>query len=474
MEQFEFENKKRRKLKKEVIWIIACVICMIVGLGGGYFISNHQNSQVAKKSEDIFSQVSQIVNGRFVDTSESEYSLQERMLAGMIAGLGDPHSSYLTSQQAQDLTTTLNGSFEGIGLSFSTISYGALVLEVFDQSPADKAGILKGDIITHVEGTSIAGYDSDKIQSVIKGEKDTKVSVQILRDGKKQTFQMKRGNVESSVAYQIRQYKGNQIGYIRMTTFGDMTAPLVEEALKSFQKQKIKKICIDLRGNGGGYLDAAQKILDYFISEGEVMYQTQSKNGNKEEYKATSCQKYVFEKGFILVDGDTASASEVMTSALSEVLSYKVIGETTYGKGTVQSQIPFSDSSILKLTTSKWLTSQGTWVNKKGIKPDYVVKNISLSDFSAAPLKTSYHYDEVNDYIKNMQKELKTLGYKIDRTDGYFSKKTKQILEKFEKDYGLKVNGVYEKDDAKVLLSALTHYVYQKAIDLQYQKMLSL
>lgn len=474
MDHFEFEKKKKRKLRKEPIFIFLCILCLVIGGLGGFYVASSSQSSNQGKTDTLYNQISNLIEDKFLDTTDSQYSIQERILAGMVGGLGDPHTSYLTSEAANDLTESINGSFEGIGVSFQVVPSGGLVLETFKGSPAQKAGLLAGDIITHVQGTAIAGYDSDKVKSMIVGENGTKVSLSILRDGQKKSFEVNRGSVESSVGYEIKTEGTKKLGYLRITTFGSSTTSLVEEALKMFQNNNVKNICIDLRGNGGGYIEAAQGLLDLFIPENQLMFKVQYKDNGTQEYKASSREKYTFEQGYVLVNGNTASASEVMTSALSEILHYQVVGEKTYGKGTVQSQIPLSNSSIIKMTVAKWLTSKGVWVNEKGITPDYTVEKEELKDYNINELKQDYQYDQVDDAISSMQKILKTLDYQVDRTDGYFSKQTETAFKQFEKTYGLQVNGIYEKNDATILLSALTHHVYQKALDTQYQKVVSL
>lgn len=474
MDQFEFENKKKKKLKKEPLYVFICVICLVIGGCIGFYFGSPKQ-EVKQTDKGIYAQIAELVEKNFLDTTDSDYSLQERMLSGMVAALGDRYSSYMTTDQANTLASSIDGSFEGIGVSFRTVPSGGLILEAFGGSPADKAGVLAGDIITHVQGTAIAGYDSTKIKDMIIGEKGTKIKIQVLRNGKEKEFQIQRGSVESSVSYEIKTENQKKLGYLRITTFGSTTTSLVEEALNQFEKENVQYICIDLRGNGGGYITAVNGLLDFFIPKGELMFKEQFANNQVQEYKASDGKKYSFEKGFILTDGETASAAEVMTGALNELLDYQVVGETTFGKGIVQSQEILSNSSVLKLTTAKWLTPKGNWINEKGITPNYEVKNISIEDYTIYnEMKTTYQYDQVNDHIGNMQKMLKSLGYSVDRTDGYFSLKTQDALKTFEKDYGLKVDGIFDKNDYSILISALTYYIYQKAPDNQYQKVISL
>ena len=473
MEDFEYERKRKKRIKKgSLAVIIVCVLCLTVGLVGGFLFAR-LNPHTLVLADTIYDELYHKITTNILDTTNSELPITERMLEGMVEGIGDIHSSYLTSDDANQFASSIDGSFVGIGVSFSAIKYGGLVLEVFEGSPASAAGLLAGDIITHVEGTSIEGYSSDKVKSVILGEKGTEVSIKVLRDGQYHDYKIKRGSVESSAAHTIRDHEGKKVGYLRLTTFGSTTDHLVETALKDFKANHVENICIDLRGNGGGYLTSVVNLLDFFIPKDQLMFSVTYQNQAPVEYKGSNTTKYTFEKGFVLVDEGSASSSEVMTSALSEVLGYRVIGQTTYGKGTVQTQYSLSNGSTLKLTVGKWTTSQGVWINDKGITPDYMTESES-SSFTIDKMETTYAYDQVDDTIKNMQKMLKKVGYNVDREDGYFSLKTKTALQSFEKKYGLEVNGIYEKKDAIILLSVVAYDIYQESKDLEYEKVLEL
>ena len=472
MDNFEFENKKKKKLRKEPFYIVGCLLCLVIGAGGGYFYRGSQEKTNQKTSQSLYDQIYKAIESDFLDTTESENSLKDRMLYGMVAALGDPYTSYLSTQEAQSLTDSINGSVQGIGITFSTISVGGVVLAVYKGTPAEQAGLLSGDIITHVQGTSVAGYSSEKIKNAVSGESGTSVALKVLRNGKSIDLTAKRASVETSLSYEIRTSGQEKIGYLQMTTFGEGTAAYVEEALKAFQKENIQTLVIDLRDNGGGYLKAAQDILDLFIEKDKVLVSTQTVSGKIESFKSTDIQKYHFENGYVLCNGDTASASEVMIGALKEYLNYKLVGTKTYGKGIAQ--LTLSDSSVLKYTNAKWLTPNGNNINGEGFKPDYEVKSQSIDDFHIGEFKGPYQYDQVDDNIQYMQEMLKELGYKVDRVDGYYSKATEEALKAFEKRYGLAVNGIYDKNDATIVLSALLYHIYQELEDAQYLKVTEL
>ncbi|MCD7840168.1 MAG: S41 family peptidase, partial [Erysipelotrichaceae bacterium] len=430
----------------------------------------HVKTSDTTTESSIYDEVVEYIEDLYLDTTDSETDISERILSGMVSALGDPFSSYLTSEETDELNTSIDGSVEGIGVSYTTVDAGALIMYVYQDGPAGNAGIQNGDIITHVAGTSIAGYSSDKIKNAVQGTSGTSVTLKVLRNGKSMEFTLSRASVETSVYGEVRTLSNQSVGYLQITTFGSSSASLIEEYLKEFTQENVSAIIIDLRGNGGGYLNAVLDILDLFVDGGETLFSIADVNNNTTVYEASDREKYSFDKGYILVDSSTASASEVMSASLKENLNYQLVGETTYGKGIVQTQITLSDGSTLKLTTQKWLTPNGNWIQGEGITPDYEVNDITLSDFTIPDTSDSYQYDDVDDNISYMQLMLKQLGYDIDRTDGYFSKDTETIYKQFESDYELDVDGVFDMDDATILLSALAYQVYQQQTDYSYEK----
>lgn len=471
--QFKYDQKKKTRLKKGPIYVIVCVFCLVVGGVGGYFLHGFQLRSYNEVSS-VYNEIAQIVESDFLDTSDSQTSLQQRMLNGMVLALGDPYSSYLSQEQSQALGVSINGTFEGIGITFTMVDDGAIVLDVYQDTPAAKAGLLSGDIITHIEGTSIAGYTSDKVKEMIQGERQSQVQLRLLRNGKSQELTATRQSVDTSVASSIMTFNNQSVGYLRIVTFGEKIGEVIEKTLQDMKAQHVEKLIIDLRDNSGGYLNAAQDILDLFIPKGQVLFSLQDKDGESEEYKATSREKYVFEQGYILVNDQTASASEVLSAGLKENLNYQLVGETTYGKGVAQTQVTLSNSSVLKYTHEKWLTPHGTWINGTGLKPDYEIKTTTIHDFHMGEMNSSYQYDDVNDNIAYMQEMLTELGYKTDRQDGYFSHQTTDVLKTFEKDYHLNQDGIYSTDDRLILLSALTYHLYQEKEDVYIQKIAQL
>ena len=283
-----------------------------------------------------------------------------------------------------------------------------------------------------------------------------------------------RNNIDSAVKSEIRTNNNKKFGYVQINTFGTTTASDLEAALQSFAEANIDTLVIDLRDNGGGYLVAAQDVLNLFFDEGDLLFQMEYKNGTVEKYEADDSKTYNFINGYILVNGNTASASEVVAGALQEQLGYKLIGDQTYGKGTAQTQKQLSDGSVLKYTYARWMLPSGKWINGEGLTPDYIVENIDTSEISTKTIESDLSFDCVDSNVKSLQKGLKILGYDCKREDGYFSNDTVEALKQFESDNNLTVDGIYQDHDKDILLSEILIFVDEPANDYQYKKLLEI
>ena len=198
------------------------------------------------------------------------------------------------------------------------------------------------------------------------------------------------------------------------------------------------------------------------------------KKGTAQKAKATDGPKYNFPNSYILVDGQTASASEVVAGALQEQCNFKLVGSQTYGKGTAQTQKQLSDGSVLKYTYARWMLPSGKWINGEGLTPDYLVENIDTSEISTKTIESDLSFDCVDSNVKSLQKGLKILGYDCKREDGYFSNDTVEALKQFESDNNLTVDGIYQDHDKDILLSEILIFVDEPANDYQYKKLLEI
>lgn len=303
-----------------------------------------------------------------------EKDLNEGIYKGYVEGLEDQYSAYYDKKETKELTESLDGSFSGIGAVMTQdASSGVITItRVYDDSPAKKAGIKTGDILYRVEEKTVTGKDLDKVVSWIKGKKGTKVNLTLLRgtnsDKIKVTATRDVINVET-VKYKVLE---NQIGYISISEFDSVTGAQFAKALKQLQKKNIEGLVVDLRNNPGGSLSTVCDILDSILPKGLIVY-TKDKNGKKEEY--TSDEKHRLNLPMsVLVNGQSASASEIFAGAVQDYGKAEIIGTQTYGKGVVQNLFDLKDGTCVKLTTSEYFTPKGRNIDGKGITPDVKIE----------------------------------------------------------------------------------------------------
>ena len=303
-----------------------------------------------------------------------EKDLNEGIYKGYVEGLGDQYSAYYDKKETKELTESLDGSFSGIGAVMTQdASSGVITItRVYDDSPAKKAGIKTGDILYRVEEKTVTGKDLDKVVSWIKGKKGTKVNLTLLRgtnsDKIKVTATRDVINVET-VKYKVLE---NQIGYISISEFDSVTGAQFAKALKQLQKKNIEGLVVDLRNNPGGSLSTVCDILDSILPKGLIVYK-KDKNGKKEEY--TSDEKHRLNLPMsVLVNGQSASASEIFAGAVQDYGKAEIIGTQTYGKGVVQNLFDLKDGTCVKLTTSEYFTPKGRNIDGKGITPDVKIE----------------------------------------------------------------------------------------------------
>ena len=475
----ELKNKqkirqmKKRKNRREVLLIIVMVVCLALGYFAGY-MSKKTTVVENNNSENIVDEVYETLRDHWVNANDQEMDFDSALVNGMVSGLSDQHSQHFTTDQASSFNESVAGNVQGIGVGYSPVEKGAMITKVYDDSPAQEAGLQVGDIITVADGHELAGASSDQVKEYVRGDNGTQVTLTLLRN--KETFnkEVTRRSLDTSTAYEIKKAGQQSFGYIELTTFGVDTASQVETALKYFKEHQIETLVLDLRDNGGGYLTAAEGILDLFFDSKEVIYQMQLKNDAAQKFYASSDNVYSFDQGYILVNGNTASASELTAGALQSEKGYKLIGEQTYGKGTAQTQKTLSDGSVLKYTYAKWMIPNGTCIDGKGLTPDVKVENVSLDDISMAEVKGTLQVDSVSARVKSMQKMLNILGYGVDREDGYFSVATSEALKKFESDNHLTADGQYDENDKLMLVARIMIYLNNHENDKQYDKLIEI
>ena len=301
--------------------------------------------------------------------------ISDEVLKQIISSTGDPYAAYYTPKEYDEFSKQYIGGYVGIGIGVAEENGRFVVLTVYDDGPASKAGMQPGDIIEKVDGT--APKDLDDAVARMTGEEGTDVTVTVNRDGEKIDLTMTRKELSlDSVGYAVSE-EDPQVGYIRISLFRDGTDKEFKDAVKALKKKGCNKFILDLRDNGGGLTDVSVEIADYILPECVIMTDV-TKDGKEEVYKSDADSADL--ELVVLVNENTASASEILTAAIKENDAGKVIGSKTFGKGVTQVSKRFSDGSAAKLTVSEYLTPDGNHVNEKGITPDIEATDDEILD----------------------------------------------------------------------------------------------
>lgn len=301
----------------------------------------------------------------------------EKLLDGMLLGatfsLGDPYTTYMNAKEAQSFMESIDSDdYAGVGLYIATTEDdGVIVLEPIEGAPAHTAGIVAGDKIVAVDGVSTVGMSLDEVAAKMKGPEGTDVVISVIKaeSGEKVDVTLTRAIVERKTV-QAKMIT-DKTGYIRLTQFGVNTCGEFIESFNGLVNENMTHLVVDLRNNGGGYLEQAVSIADAFIQEGNIVY-TVGKTGKKNEYKATPGKTKV--PMVLLINGNSASASEVLVGALKDYGLATIVGEKSFGKGVTQVTRHFDDGSMMKITDSRYYTPNGVCIDHMGIEPDVVVE----------------------------------------------------------------------------------------------------
>lgn len=449
----EIKAERDRRIRR-ICTVAACVFFFVAG-----FLVNNMTSvkQTATNPEfEKLSTVYEIMKDKFY-FGKDQKDLEEKLINGAITGMvdagGDTHTAFMMPKEAARFTSSMEGSYVGIGVQYYSLDENTFMIDkVFKDSPAEEAGLMPGDLIYAVNGKVCEHMDLDDVKALITGESGTKAEIEIIRNNKHIVKQVERRAVANSVSSEIQ----GKTGIVTLTTFAETSGEEFGNHLKDISKN-CDNLVIDLRNNGGGYLVAAQEIASYLIPEDDIVFKEQTRDGKTTEYKSLKdVKKYSFDNIVIIINDETASASEVLCEALKENknLNVTVVGETSYGKGTVQTPLTFKDSSYLKYTIAKWLTPSGKSIDKKGITPDVNVSLDSAITMGAPKLENEvFKADTVNIAAESVQTYLKFLGYPVDRTDEYFSPASSAALKRFQSDSGLNTTGEIDAKTITALLS---------------------
>ena len=384
-----------------------------------------------------------------VEIIKNNPELYETALDAMLSSI-DENSAYYNENETKQLMDTLTDEVNGIGVNVLMNDGSIIVSQPIPGSPAEKAGIRAGDIIIGANDIDLRGLDFDMALDYIRGPVGTKVDVKIIRSGIDEvlTFSIVRELVVSSpIEYELIEQDEKKIAKITVYSFTDTSFEHFKEALEKADSDGTKNIIIDLRNNGGGYLSQAVQIADLFLPEGKII--------TTEDYKLSVLNKVYMAKGeetdydvVVLINGISASSSEVLTAALSENGIAKVIGEKSFGKGTVQTIAEAEENSVIKYTSAYYLTPNGNNIHKKGIVPDAEVVNttkpVDMSEFEMFTLAKKYMLGDTGTEVENAKKMLEYMGFFIGEINDVYDENLKIAVSTYQQYKGLYPYGVLD------------------------------
>lgn len=356
--------------------ILLMFMAFVVGVFASQAISLKipilNNTTVIEDTSELTRVYNLIINRYYGEVDKKE--LTSAAIKGMMNYLSDDYSMYFTEDEKNDFNERLNGVYTGLGVEITNdASNNAMIVTVFDNSSAKDANLKPGDIIAKINGEDVLGLGKEEVVKKIKGKNNYSFNMSVLRDNNLIDVKVVTKSITlSSVTSSVIEKDNEKIGYIYISIFALNTYDQFKEQLEELEKMKITSLIIDVRSNTGGHLTSVTSILDLFLNKTDVLYQIKSKDKIKKVYGTeTSTRKYPI---VVLTNELSASASEILASALKEAYGAKTVGIKTFGKGTMQNMLDLENGGMIKVTTEEWLTSKGNKINKEGVPVDYEVK----------------------------------------------------------------------------------------------------
>lgn len=368
----EPDRKKGNRFAAGVLTGAAVVLVIAACVWGGGKLLQRSYASGNVSEEDVnqkLDRINAIIDNYYLYEDEiDEDALIEGIYSGYTSALGDPYTEYYDEEETRALLESTSGEFSGIGatLTLSSDGSGVTVVNVYKDSPAEKAGLQDGDVLYQVDGRDVSGQDLETVVSWVKGEKGTDVTLSVLRDGETIETVATRDMIEVQTVES--KMMGDNIGYISVSEFDEVTYDQFSEALSSLENQGMEGLVIDLRNNPGGNLDTVTDMLRLLLPEGTIV-SIRDKNGNTEEITCDGENEFTKPLA-VLVNQYSASASEIFSGAVQDYGIGQIVGVTTYGKGVVQQLIDLEDGTYLKVTIAEYYTPSGRSINGTGVEPD--------------------------------------------------------------------------------------------------------
>jgi carboxyl-terminal processing protease len=357
--------------------LVAVVVLLAVALGG-FWVGREQSPATLdaqdRESVALYAEALDVVRNNYVDQEDIDSKKETYgAIKGMLDTLGDNgHTRFLTPEERKQNDQSLSGTYVGIGVQLEEEKGKIVVAAPIQDSPAQRAGISTDDVLVAVDGKSVRGDDVTEVVEKVKGPVGTEVELTVLHDGKKHTYDLRRAEIDSPVVSWTK-IPDSDVAVVLLSSFSDGSAEELQDAFKKARAAGAKRFILDLRNNPGGRLDQAVEMAGYFLKPGSVVYIREDASGEREEIKVEDDPESTSAPLTVLVNGGSASSAEILAGALRDNGRATVIGETTYGTGTVLSEFVLRDGSSILLGVAEWLTPDGDFIRETGIEPDMKV-----------------------------------------------------------------------------------------------------
>ncbi len=425
------------------------------------------NSPERREFEKLYTAYDEIQNNYFEDVDRNV--LINGAINGMVDSLEDPYSDYMNEEEASQFLEGISSSFQGIGAEVQERGGYVTVVSPIKNSPAEKAGILPNDQIIAVDGESIQGFTTTEAVMLIRGEKGSEVTLTIKRGENAEPIDIKIVRDEIPIETVYAEMMDDKVAHIQVTSFSENTYQELLDAIDEMKSEGMEAIVMDVRQNPGGLLDVALDISNLFVEDGKPLFEVQAKGAEPEVYMSSPGTK-VDVPVTLLIDGGSASASEILAGAMNESGDIQLVGEKTFGKGTVQTANDLKDGSNLKFTTAKWLTPNGTWIHEKGIKPDVEVAYPAYASLPVLDTSIELKDGVISEQVKTAEQMLEALGYEVGDVDGVFEEQMTQAVESFQNENELEVTGILVEDSTFAVMDALRKKIEKEDPQLQKAK----
>lgn len=418
-----------------------------------------QEEQLTEEDLATLQEVYQQIQGGYIEDIDKK-TLLEGALKGMVEATGDPYSDFLNNEESSDMSEDLSGSFTGIGIQIMNQDDQITVISAIEDTPASRAGIQPNDILMKADNHELRGLTAQEVVELIRGEKGSQVHLTIQRGEK--TFEIDVERDEIPVHSVTGEIKNDSLGVVKISQFNTTTADELKGTVEDLREKGAEAFVFDLRYNPGGLMDQALKVANMFLKDQDIIMQVQDKQSDYPTSYVANNKTYgdfkINEPYLILMNEGSASAAEILAAAVKENTNASVVGEKSFGKGTVQTVFSKSDFGELKLTIAKWLTPTGEWIHDKGLEPD--------QEISAPPIQKAVLFNgdqdlslgQDNELTSNLVDVLSGLGYKIE-SDGEFNQSVQDALKKFQKDHDKKATGILDKESQMTLNQAAQEYL---------------